>query len=166
VPVAGDECDAYVGGASWPVSLGALRLGSLKQRLFALVVQQIKTSAIAIRYGNITMSVERQPQGVVITELYHHHDKILIIVKNGSTITAWLIRSALVSAGVLLTWRIVVLGMSQFYTDQITPSSQHAALAWYSKHPEALRRVARDIALRNLAGAEVSLREAFTVRAA
>lgn len=45
-------------------------LGSPKQRLFALVVQQKKTDAIAIRYGSITMSVERQqPQGVVITEL-------------------------------------------------------------------------------------------------
>jgi tetratricopeptide (TPR) repeat protein len=51
--------------------------------------------------------------------------------------------------------------MAQFYTDQITPSSQDAALAWYSKHPEALRRVARDIAPRDLAGAEASLREAL-----
>ena len=34
-------------------------------------------SAIAIRYGSITMSVERQPQGVVITELYHQYDKTL-----------------------------------------------------------------------------------------
>jgi tetratricopeptide (TPR) repeat protein len=93
----------------------------------------------------------------VITGFYHQYDKILIIVKNGSTITAWLIRSALVSAGVLLAWRIVVLGMAQFYTDQITPSSQ----AWYPKHPEALRRVARDLASRDLAGAEVSLREAL-----
>ncbi len=107
------------------------------------------------------MFVERQPQGVVITEFYHQYDKTLIIVKNGSTIAAWLIRSALVSAGVLLAWRIVALGMAQFYTDQITPSSQDAALAWYSKHPEALRRVARNIALRDPAGAEVSLREAL-----
>jgi curved DNA-binding protein CbpA len=45
------------------------------QGLFTLVVQQKKTCAIAIRYGSIMMSVERQPQGVVITELYHQYDK-------------------------------------------------------------------------------------------
>jgi tetratricopeptide (TPR) repeat protein len=138
-----------------------LRLGSLKQRLFALVVQQKKDLRHPVRYGSITMSVERQPQGVVITGLYYQYDTILIIVKSGSMISAWLIRGALVSAGFLLGWRIVVLGMSQFYADQIAPSSQDAALAWYSKHPEALRRVARDIALRDLAGADVSLREAL-----
>ena len=47
------------------------------QGLFTLVVQQKKTCAIAIRYGSIMMSVERQPQGVVITELYHQYDKTL-----------------------------------------------------------------------------------------
>ena len=44
------------------------------QGRFALVVQQKRSPTIDIRYGRITMTVERQPQGVMITGLYHQYD--------------------------------------------------------------------------------------------
>jgi len=75
--------------------------------------------------------------------------------------TRWLVRAALVCLGLGLAWRIVVVGVAQWYTEQEMPSAVNAALTWYPRHPEALRRAAEQISVRDLAQAERLLHEAL-----
>ncbi|MCI0354786.1 MAG: hypothetical protein L0099_07095, partial [Acidobacteria bacterium] len=70
-----------------------------------------------------------------------------------------MIRSGLVLAALGLSSRIVAVGMAAWHVDQDAPSN--AALAWYQRHPEALRRGAKSLLDRDPARAQVMLQEAL-----
>jgi hypothetical protein len=75
-------------------------------------------------------------------------------------VPGWFVRGALVGLGLWLAWRITVGGMAQWYAGQETPPAVNAALTWYPRHPEALRRAAEQRAVRDLPEAERMLHEA------
>lgn len=64
----------------------------------------------------------------------------------GTSIVVWTQRAVFVLIASVLAWRIVVLGMAQFYADQIEQDATAAgkALAWYPQHPKALRHSAAE----------------------
>ncbi len=74
-------------------------------------------------------------------------------------LTRGLIRGGLVLVALGLAWRIVSVGMAAWHADQ-DPSS-NAPLAWYPRHPEALRRGAESLLDRDPARAETMLQEAL-----
>jgi tetratricopeptide (TPR) repeat protein len=75
--------------------------------------------------------------------------------------TRWLIRSALVAAALGLVWRIVVVGMAEWHLAEWYVDEASAALTWYPRHPEALRRAAEQLTDRDPAHAEAMLHEAL-----
>ncbi len=66
---------------------------------------------------------------------------------SGTSMAVWLRRATLVLVGSGLAWRIVSLGMAEFYADQIrqNPAAAATALAWYPDYPNALRSLAAQL---------------------
>lgn len=73
---------------------------------------------------------------------------------------AWLKRAALVLLASILAWRIVSLGMAEFYANR-AGGDPAAALAWYLGHPSALRGLAARLEGSDPARAEALLARAY-----
>jgi hypothetical protein len=80
-----------------------------------------------------------------------------------ASMTVWFRRVALIAVGSVLAWRVIILGMAEFYAVQIekNPAAAVAALGWYPQHPKALLSLAGQKMVSEPAQAEAMLIQAW-----